>query len=77
MTGFEWDEDKRQRNIDERGVDFRLAALIFANRVLESDDQRNDYGERRIAPSAMSATIAIWWSTHGAETTAALSARRR
>lgn len=48
MIGFEWDEDKRQRNIDKRGVDFRLAALIFSNPVLESDDQRNDYGERRI-----------------------------
>ena len=48
MTGFEWDEDKRQRNLEERGVDFRLAALIFENPVLESDDDRNDYGERRI-----------------------------
>lgn len=48
MSGFEWDEDKRQRNIEERGVDFRLASLIFANPVLESDDDRNGYGERRI-----------------------------
>jgi uncharacterized DUF497 family protein len=29
MAGFEWDEGKRRRNIEEHGVDFRLAALIF------------------------------------------------
>jgi uncharacterized DUF497 family protein len=42
MAGFEWDEDKRLRNIDERGVDFRLAALIFDNPVLEARDERGD-----------------------------------
>jgi uncharacterized protein len=47
MAGFEWDEDKRLRNIDEHGVDFRLAALIFDNPVLEARDERGDYGEVR------------------------------
>jgi uncharacterized DUF497 family protein len=45
--GFEWDENKRQSNIAERGVDFRLAALIFENPVIESEDAREDYGEQR------------------------------
>jgi uncharacterized DUF497 family protein len=45
MDGFEWDEDKRQRNLAERGVDFRLAADIFQDVVLEAKDQRGDYGE--------------------------------
>jgi uncharacterized protein len=44
---FEWDEAKRQQNIAERGVDFRLAAQIFENPVIESEDTREDYGERR------------------------------
>ena len=43
---FEWDEAKRQQNIAERGVDFRLAAQIFENPVIESEDTREDYGER-------------------------------
>lgn len=44
----EWDEAKRLRNLRERGVDFIDAALIFANaEVLESIDDRNDYGEIR------------------------------
>jgi hypothetical protein len=46
-AGFEWDEDKRKRNIAERGVDFRRAAQIFRNPVLETEDTREDYGEQR------------------------------
>ncbi|HVV94146.1 MAG TPA: BrnT family toxin [Hyphomicrobiales bacterium] len=44
---FEWDEDKRLDNIAEHGVDFRLAALVFESPVLEAEDRRADYGERR------------------------------
>jgi uncharacterized DUF497 family protein len=47
MGGFEWDEDKRQRNLRDHGVDFRLAALVFLGPVLEAEDQREDYGETR------------------------------
>lgn len=47
MTGSEWDEDKRRRNIEEHGVDFRLAALIFSSPVIEARDDRDDYGEAR------------------------------
>lgn len=47
IEGFEWDEQKRHANIAERGVDFRLAALIFENPVIESEDTREDYGEQR------------------------------
>jgi uncharacterized protein len=47
MDGFEWDEGKRQRNLAERGVDFRLAAAIFRRPVVEAADERGDYGEVR------------------------------
>jgi uncharacterized DUF497 family protein len=47
IEGFEWDEDKRQANIAERGVDFRLAAQIFQNPIIESEDTREEYGEHR------------------------------
>jgi hypothetical protein len=47
MGGVEWDSEKRERNIEERGVDFADAALIFEGRVLEARDERNDYGEVR------------------------------
>ena len=45
---FEWDEEKRRRNLDEHGVDFRDAALIFENAVVEAEDRRSDYGEIRV-----------------------------
>ena len=45
---FEWDEGKRATNIQEHGVDFEDAALIFAGPVIEADDTRVDYGESRL-----------------------------
>ena len=47
MAGFEWDEQKREANIDRHGVDFRIAALIFENPVIEALDTREVYGEAR------------------------------
>lgn len=44
---FEWDEDKRAANLQDHGVDFEDAALIFARPVIEADDTRVDYGEPR------------------------------
>jgi uncharacterized DUF497 family protein len=40
-------ENKRQHNLEHHGVDFRLAALIFQDRVVEAEDERDDYGETR------------------------------
>jgi uncharacterized DUF497 family protein len=45
---FEWDEVKSRRNLRERGFDFAFAARIFAGDVLEQEDTRQNYGERRI-----------------------------
>ena len=46
---FEWDEEKRRRNLDKHGVDFLYAASIFENRTLRRVDDRKDYGEMRYA----------------------------
>jgi uncharacterized protein len=43
----EWDEHKRLSNLDDHGVDFRDAALIFEGAYLEAEDQRSNYGEPR------------------------------
>lgn len=48
MEGFEWDEDKRQQNISRHGVDFLRIVRIFEGETVEAEDERNDYGERRI-----------------------------
>ena len=44
---FEWDEGKRLSNIEERGVDFRDAALIFEGPVIVKEDTRENYDEQR------------------------------
>jgi uncharacterized DUF497 family protein len=45
---FEWDEDKSEANLRNRGFDFAYAALVFDGPILEIDDERENYGERRI-----------------------------
>ncbi len=43
----EWDESKRQSNLEDHGVDFQDAALIFLGPVIEAEDTRSEYGEQR------------------------------
>ena len=44
---FTWDGAKSERNFIARGFGFDFAALIFSGSVLEAEDGRRDYGERR------------------------------
>lgn len=43
-----YDPDKRQKTLDERGLDFEDAPLVFAGLTFEVEDTRRDYGETRI-----------------------------
>ena len=45
---FEWDEEKRQQTLKERGIDILYAALIFEGKTLTRIDDRRDYGEERL-----------------------------
>jgi hypothetical protein len=42
------DPEKRERTLDDRGLDFQDAEIVFAGKTLEVEDTRNDYGEVRI-----------------------------
>ncbi|HMN88046.1 MAG TPA: BrnT family toxin [Bauldia sp.] len=44
---FDWDDAKCEDNIGRRGVDFAIAARIFAGPVLSREDRRREYGEQR------------------------------
>lgn len=44
---LEWDEEKRQRNLRERGLDFADVARFEPESVRTSPDARRDYGELR------------------------------
>ncbi len=44
---FEWDEEKRHKNIDKHGLDFLDVPKLFENAVYTIKDDRFDYGEIR------------------------------
>ena len=44
---FEWDEQKRQTNIDKHGIDFEDARSIFGDVRITAVDDRQAYGEIR------------------------------
>ncbi len=50
---FVWDETKRAEIYRKHGVDLLEAALIFENEVLEKEDTRRDYGEKRMIALGM------------------------
>jgi uncharacterized protein len=43
-----YDAIKRERALRERGLDFDRAPEVFAGLTLEAEDNRRDYGERRV-----------------------------
>ncbi|MGK7932340.1 MAG: BrnT family toxin [Microcystaceae cyanobacterium] len=47
-NSFEWDENKRQANIEKHGIDFARIARIFTHPIVEWADNRRDYGETRM-----------------------------
>jgi uncharacterized DUF497 family protein len=44
---FEWDEAKRIVNLRKHGVDFARVEAFAWETARETEDRRNDYGERR------------------------------
>jgi hypothetical protein len=56
---FEWDPEKSEANLRERGFDFAFATLIFEGSTLEKQDRRRDYGEVRIVATGLADGIAL------------------
>lgn len=45
---FEWDERKRQKNLESHGVDFAdILPLFIQQEIVVFEDTRKDYGEER------------------------------
>ena len=45
---FEWDEKKNQLNIEKHGLDFEDAKELFKHQLWKFEDNRLDYGEKRM-----------------------------
>lgn len=43
-----YDPDKHERTLQDRGLDFEDAAIVFGGVTVEVEDTRTDYGEVRI-----------------------------
>ena len=46
-------------NLRVRGFDFDFAALVFEGPTLEREDQRRDYGEKRVVAIGLAQGIAL------------------
>jgi uncharacterized DUF497 family protein len=46
---FEWDEQKREETLRERGLDFASVAEVDWDVAVTDEDDRADYGETRFA----------------------------
>jgi uncharacterized DUF497 family protein len=44
---IEFDEEKRRKILEERGLDLADAKLVFAEEHFQIEDNRKDYGEQR------------------------------
>jgi len=44
---YTWDEPKRQKNLNKRGLDFAEAEKVFRGQTFTFEDDRMDYGELR------------------------------
>lgn len=75
---FEYDRKKRQATIEERGLDFEDAPIIFAgSRRITWQDSRQDYGEiREITLGELAGRLVIIVHTQRAKATRIISMRK-
>jgi uncharacterized protein len=64
FDGFEWDAEKSDATLAERGLDFAAAARVFDGDYLEREDTRRDYGERRfvVTGEVQGVVVTIVWT---------------
>ena len=64
---IEFDSEKRNRTLLERGPDFARAAEVFAGRHFAAEDARQDYSEPRFITVGKldGRMVALVWTTRG------------
>jgi len=77
IVEIEFDPAKDDRNRCERGLPLVLGAVLLANLVVEFEDDRRDYGERRmIAYGTIAGRLHVCVYTVRGETRRIISLRR-
>ena len=64
---LEFDSDKRDRTLAERGLDFARAWEVFASRHFTAEDIREDYSEPRYITAGMldGRMVVMVWTPRG------------
>jgi len=77
---FEWDENKRQRNLQIHGIDFEDAKEIWQRRVLEIQSPQSHHGEHRLLAIGQTGgrfiTVVFTWRGNNRRIISARPARR-
>ncbi|MGR0479839.1 MAG: BrnT family toxin [Candidatus Electronema sp. V4] len=65
---IEFDQNKRDKTLQERGLDFARAEEVFAGVTVTVDDNRHDYGEIRHITVGMldGRAVVMVWTPRGA-----------
>ena len=64
---IEYDEAKRLKTLQERGLDFNDAPIVFASSFMVLEDDRTDYGEARQITFGFlnDRLVAVVWTDRG------------
>lgn len=65
---YSWDETKRRKTLEARGLDFQDAADVLESDGLTIEDDRRDYGERRFQTMGLLAdrvVMVVWTPRSG------------
>jgi len=74
---YEWDEAKRQSNIQKHGIDFVGIETVFAGKTVTIWDDRLDYGESRfITLGLLSGRVVVIAHTETQEVVRIISVRK-
>ncbi|MDN7176738.1 BrnT family toxin [Caballeronia sp. SEWSISQ10-4 2] len=67
--GIIYDSAKRDKTLDERGLDFELAAEVFAGMTLTQPDLRTNYGEQRFTTAGWlhGRIVVMVWTSRGGD----------
>ncbi len=74
---FEWDEDKRQKNLEKHGLDFADVEEVFESDTVTIEDNRSYYGEERwITLGTLQGLVVLVVHTEQDETIRVISFRK-
>ena len=74
---YEWDESKRQSNIQKHGIDFAGIERVFGGYTVTIMDDRFDYGESRfITLGLLSSRVVVITHTETDEVIRIISVRK-